>query len=52
LLNNTSPTVTARLAAQQPENIYLSTIVQMELVYGAYRSANLERNLALFRTVL
>jgi len=47
LLNNTNPTVTARLAAQQPENIYLSTVVQMELVYGAYRSANLERNLAL-----
>ena len=47
LLNNTSPTVTVRLAAQQPENIYLSTVVQMELVYGAYRSANLERNLAL-----
>lgn len=47
LLNNTSPTVTARLAAQQPENIYLCAVVQMELVYGAYRSANLERNLAL-----
>ncbi|MBE9130006.1 MULTISPECIES: type II toxin-antitoxin system tRNA(fMet)-specific endonuclease VapC [unclassified Coleofasciculus] len=47
LLNNTSPTVTTRLAAQEPENIYLCTVVQMELVYGAYRSANLERNLAL-----
>lgn len=47
LLNNTSPAVTARLTAQQPENIYLCSVVQMELVYGAYRSANLERNLAL-----
>jgi tRNA(fMet)-specific endonuclease VapC len=35
------------LAAQQPENIYLCTVVQMELVYGAYRSANPERNLAI-----
>ena len=47
LLNNTSPAVTARLAAQQPENIYLCTVVQMELYYGAYRSAQLERNLVL-----
>lgn len=47
LLNNTNPAVTARLAVEQPENIYLCTVVQMELVYGAYRSANLERNLAL-----
>lgn len=47
LLNNTSPEVTARLAAEQPENIYLCTVVQMELVYGAYRSANPERNLAI-----
>lgn len=47
LLNNTSPAVTARLAAQQPENIYLCTVVQMELYYGADRSAQLERNLVL-----
>ncbi len=47
LLNNNNPAVTARLAVEQPENIYLCTVVQMELVYGAYRSANLERNLAL-----
>lgn len=47
LLNNTNPAVTARLVGEQPENIYLCTVVQMELVYGAYRSANLERNLVL-----
>lgn len=46
LLNNTSPLVTTRLAAKQPYDIYLCTVVQMELVYGAYRSANHERNLA------
>ena len=47
LLNNTSPAVTARLAAQQPEDIYICTVTQMELYYGAYRSAQQERNLAL-----
>jgi tRNA(fMet)-specific endonuclease VapC len=51
LLNNTSPTVTARLAAQQPENIYLSTVVQMELVYGAYRSANSEEQIEIVSRV-
>lgn len=47
LLNNTSPAVTARLAAGQPENIYLCTVVQMELYYGAYRSTYREQNLVL-----
>lgn len=46
LLNNTSPAVTTRLAAEKPETIYLCTVVQLELVYGAYRSRNPERNLA------
>lgn len=46
LLNNSSPTVTRRLAAQQPENIFLCTIVQLELYYGAYHSAQPEQNLA------
>lgn len=44
LLNNTSPAVSARLADQQPEDIYNSTVTQMELYYGAYRSAQVERN--------
>ena len=47
LLNNANPAVTARLVSQQPENIYLCTVVQLELVYGAYRSARMEQNLAL-----
>lgn len=49
LLNNTSPSVNARLADQQPEDIYLSTVTQMELYYGAYRSAQVERNLAVLQ---
>ncbi|MBD6621014.1 type II toxin-antitoxin system VapC family toxin [Komarekiella sp. 'clone 1'] len=47
LLNNSSQTVTARLVQQQPKDIYLCTVVQMELYYGAYRSIQSERNLAL-----
>ncbi|MEC4813493.1 MAG: type II toxin-antitoxin system VapC family toxin [Scytonema sp. PMC 1069.18] len=46
LLNNTSPAVSARLADKEPEDIYLSTVTQMELYYGVYRSAQVERNLA------
>ena len=49
LLNNTSPAVSARLAHQQPEDIYNSTVTQMELYYGAYRSAQVERNLAVLQ---
>ncbi len=49
LLNNTSPAVSVRLADQQPEDIYLSTVTQMELYYGAYRSAQVERNLAVLQ---
>ncbi len=47
LLNNTSLAVRNRLAMEQSENIYLCTVVQLELYYGAYRSANPEPNIAL-----
>ncbi|MHC5748833.1 MAG: PIN domain-containing protein, partial [Nostoc sp.] len=47
LLNNSSQAVTTRLVQQQPKDIYLCTVVQMELYYGAYRSTQSERNLAL-----
>ncbi|KYC40031.1 twitching motility protein PilT [Scytonema hofmannii PCC 7110] len=49
LINNSSSTVTTRLAAQQPEDIYVSTITQLELYYGAYRSAQQERNLEILQ---
>jgi tRNA(fMet)-specific endonuclease VapC len=47
LLNNSSQAVTTRLVQQQPKDIYLYTVVQMELYYGAYHSTQSERNLAL-----
>lgn len=47
ILNNMSPAVSRQLAAQQPENIYLCVVVQMELYYGAYHSSQPEQNLAI-----
>lgn len=49
LINNSSPAVTSRLAAQQPEDILVSTITQLELYYGAYRSAQRDRNLEILQ---
>lgn len=49
LINNSSPAVTTRLASQQPEDILISTITQLELYYGAYRSAQQERNLEILQ---
>jgi tRNA(fMet)-specific endonuclease VapC len=47
LLNNSKPSVKARLVAEQPTNVYLCTVVQLELIYGAYHSARTQDNLAL-----
>lgn len=49
LLNNTSPAVISRLATKQPGDIYISSVTQMELYYGAYRSVQQSRNLALLQ---
>ncbi|BAZ13528.1 virulence-associated protein VapC [Calothrix sp. NIES-4071] len=49
LINNSSPAVTTRLTAQQPEDILVSTITQLELYYGAYRSAQRDRNLEILQ---
>ncbi len=45
LINNSSEAVKNRLATKQPENILISTITQLELYYGAYRSLQQDRNL-------
>lgn len=45
LLNNSSATVTARIATEDPSDILISTITQLELYYGAYRSGQREKNL-------
>lgn len=47
LLNNTSPVVASRLAERQAQDIYLCPVVQMELYYGAYRSAKTKKNIGL-----
>ncbi|MDY7023086.1 MAG: type II toxin-antitoxin system VapC family toxin, partial [Cyanobacteriota bacterium] len=46
LLNNSSDKVITRLANEEPRNIYLCTVVQFELIFGAYRSNRTEENLA------
>lgn len=46
LLNNNNIDVSNKLKTLQPEEIYLSTIVQFELYYGAYKSSKSEQNLA------
>jgi tRNA(fMet)-specific endonuclease VapC len=46
LLNGDVPSVVQRLAQHEPEDIYLCTIVQLELYYGAYRGTKTERNLS------
>lgn len=45
LINNSSPLVTAQLASRTPQTLFVSTITQLELYYGAYRSAQQSRNL-------
>ena len=47
LLNNTNSALNERLRQEEPEDIYLCTVVQIELYYGAYRSLRQEQNLAL-----
>ncbi|MCC5630109.1 type II toxin-antitoxin system VapC family toxin [Nostoc sphaeroides CHAB 2801] len=49
LINNSSAAVTNRLASQQPKDILISTITQLELYYGAYRSFQQERNLEILQ---
>lgn len=46
LLNKNNIVVVNKLKTNQPEEIYLSTIVQFELYYSAYKSSRLEENLA------
>lgn len=46
LLNNSSSAIVNELKRHEPEEIYLSTIVHLELYYGAYKSQRKEQNLA------
>ena len=45
ILNNSSPPLVARLHQQDPEIVYLCSVVKAELTYGAYRSSRIAENL-------
>lgn len=45
LLNGSSERVIRRLAQINPKQIYVCTVVEFELYYGAYRSRKTEENL-------
>ena len=47
LLNDTSPSLLARIRHQRPPDIGLSAIVTCELYYGAFKSRRASRNLEL-----
>ncbi|MBE9205591.1 type II toxin-antitoxin system VapC family toxin [Nostoc sp. LEGE 06077] len=49
LINNSHPAVVNRLSSQQPEDIFISAITQLELYYGAYRSSQTEKNLEILQ---
>lgn len=46
LINNTNQAVARRLAQENPKQIYLCTVVEFELYYGAYRSQKVDDNIA------
>ena len=45
LINNSSIAVSNRLASCKPADIFVSTVTQLELYYGAYRSIQQEKNI-------
>ena len=46
LLNNSKVQIAQRISRTPASDIYLSTVVQLELYYGAYKSSQQEANLA------
>jgi tRNA(fMet)-specific endonuclease VapC len=49
ILNGSSPPVAARLQATSPAEVRLCAVVKAELLYGARRSARVDRNLRLLQ---
>lgn len=45
LLNNSNAAIIDKLKQHKPHEIYLASIVQFELYYGAYKSSKREQNL-------
>lgn len=46
LLNNSNVQIAERISTTPASDIYLCTVVQLELYYGAYKSSQQEANLA------
>ncbi len=49
ILNNSSTPLVARLRQRNPEEIYFSSVVKAELIYGAHRSSRAADNLRLLQ---
>jgi tRNA(fMet)-specific endonuclease VapC len=49
ILNNSSAPLVARLRQRNPEEIYFSSVVKAELIYGAFRSSRVADNLRLLQ---
>jgi tRNA(fMet)-specific endonuclease VapC len=49
ILNNSSVPLLARLRRHNPEDIFLSSVVKAELIYGAYHSSRAADNLRLLQ---
>jgi tRNA(fMet)-specific endonuclease VapC len=49
ILRNSSPTLLERFQRHAPAEIKLCSVVKAELIYGAQRSARIEKNFALLR---
>lgn len=49
ILNNSSASLVTRLRQHMPEEIFLSSVVKAELIYGAHRSSRAADNLRLLR---
>jgi len=49
ILNNSPAPLIARLRQHNPEEIYLSSVVKAELIYGAFRSSRAADNLRLLQ---
>ncbi len=52
LLNNSNQAVVKRLVKEDPQKIYLCTVIELELYYGAYRSQRTESNLIIIQRFL
>ncbi len=50
-INQSSPTMSNRLLAESPDDIFICDVVEYELYYGAYKSARVAQNLDILNTL-